>query len=76
MRIQDERNGESIKSSPHSRIHSGMCTSLFFKQRMVTRPLRVGCFSNISQESCQRNCSLYRVAGCRRTKGAGELNGA
>jgi hypothetical protein len=53
-----------------------MCTSLFFKPRMVTRPLQVRCFSDISQESYQRNCSLYRVAGCGRTKGAAKLDGA
>jgi hypothetical protein len=38
------KEANRLKSSPHSRIHSGMCTSLFFKQRIVTRPLRVEMF--------------------------------
>jgi hypothetical protein len=32
------------------------------------RTLRAPCFSDISLESYRRNCSLYRVAACERTK--------
>ena len=75
MRIQDERNGEMIKEQP-AFAHTFRHASLFFKPRMVIRALQVRCFSDISRESYQRNCSLYRVAGCGRTKGAAKLDGA
>ena len=54
MPIKDERNGETINEPPAFAHTFRHMYQLFFKRRIVTRPLRVRCFSNISQESCQR----------------------
>ena len=61
------------RSNRQSRTHSGTCTVSFSGQCRETRPLRAPCFSNISRESCRRNCSLYRGAACKRIKKAGRF---
>jgi hypothetical protein len=76
MRIQDERNGETIKEQP-AFAHTFRHVYQFILQATDgDTGAASAMFQDISQESYQRNCSLYRVAGCGRTKGATKLDGA